>query len=139
MAGERRMDGYLGSLAIADLAHHDDVGILAEDRAQSVGKGEIDFRTDLHLSDTAELIFDWILDGDDVLFGRVDTAQAGIKRSGLARTGRSGRQDNAMALLDEPVDLAQIVAAKAQSIQIDIDHRLRAVEQAQHDALAKGG
>ena len=36
VAGERGLDRDLGRLGVADLADHDDVGVLAEDGAQAV-------------------------------------------------------------------------------------------------------
>ena len=38
VAGERRLDGDLRRLAVADLADHDDVGVGAHHRAQAGGE-----------------------------------------------------------------------------------------------------
>ena len=66
MAGERGLDGVLRRLAVADLAHHDDVGVLAQDVAQRRGEGDADLG--LH-RDLVELLvhhLDRVLDGGDV-------------------------------------------------------------------------
>src|SRR3989338_9567345 len=39
MAGERGLDGDVGRLAVADLADHDDVRVLAHNRAEPLGEG----------------------------------------------------------------------------------------------------
>ena len=64
--GEARLDGDLRSLEIADLADHDDVGILAEDRTERARKVELDLRIDLGLTDTVQRELDRILDRHDV-------------------------------------------------------------------------
>src|SRR5258705_7903166 len=51
---------------VADLADHDHVRVLAEDRAQRGGKRLLRLLPDLHLVDPADLHFHRILDGDDV-------------------------------------------------------------------------
>jgi hypothetical protein len=42
VAGERRLHGDLRGLAVAHLADHDDVRVLAQDGAQGVGEGQVD-------------------------------------------------------------------------------------------------
>src|SRR5689334_15599681 len=49
VAGERRLDRDLGRLGVADLADHDDVGVLADDRAQTAGEREADRRLHVDL------------------------------------------------------------------------------------------
>ena len=49
MAGERCLHRDLRGLEVADLADHDDVGILAQDRAQRAREVELDPRIDLRL------------------------------------------------------------------------------------------
>ena len=41
MAGQRGADGDLGGLGVAHLAHHDHVGVEAQDRAQPCGEGQV--------------------------------------------------------------------------------------------------
>ena len=49
VAGERRLDRHVGGLEVADLAHHDDVRVLAQERAHARGEGEVDLGLHLHL------------------------------------------------------------------------------------------
>ena len=98
MAGQRRLDGDLGGLGVADFADHDDVGILAHDRAQAVGEGQTDLRIDMDLVDAAQLILDRIFDGNDFFAGIVDLLQRAVKRCRFAAAGRAGDQNHAMRL-----------------------------------------
>ena len=74
----------LHRLHVADLAHHDDVRVLAHDRAQRVGEGEVDLRLHLDLVDARHLVFDRVLDGDDLHVGLVEAVERGVERGGLA-------------------------------------------------------
>ena len=69
VAGERRLHGDARGLEVADLADHDDVRVLAHDRAQRVGEVEPDLRLHLDLVDAVDLVFDRVLDGDDLDVG----------------------------------------------------------------------
>jgi hypothetical protein len=95
VTGQRRLHGDFGGFAVADLADHDDVRVLAQDRAQACGEGQLDLRVDLDLADAGELVFDGILDGDDVLLPVVEPGQGGVEGRGLARAGRTGNQEDA--------------------------------------------
>jgi hypothetical protein len=44
VAGERRLDRHVGGLVVADLAHHDDVRVLAHERLHARGEREVDVR-----------------------------------------------------------------------------------------------
>ena len=135
VAGERRVDRDLGGLAVADLADHDDVGIVAQERAQPGRERQVDLRVDRGLRDAVELVLDRILDGEDVEVGRVDLGQAGVERRRLAGAGRAGDEDDAVRPVDELVHLAQVIVAEADVGEVE-QHRL-AVEQTDGDALAR--
>ena len=49
VAGERGLHRHLRGLGVADLADHDDVGVLAQDRAQRGREGDVDLALHLHL------------------------------------------------------------------------------------------
>ncbi len=53
---EGGLDRDLRRLGVPDLPHHDDVGVLPEDRPQSAGEREVDLRVDLDLPDAVELV-----------------------------------------------------------------------------------
>ena len=72
MACERRLDGDLRRLQIPDLADHDDVRVLAQDRAQRVGKIEPDRRLHLDLVDAGKLIFNGVLHREELAVRAVE-------------------------------------------------------------------
>ena len=75
VAGERRLQRDLRRLAVADLAHHDDVRILPEDVAERLGEAEPDLRLHGDLVERLDDDLDRILDRDDVHLGRRDRSQ----------------------------------------------------------------
>src|SRR6516225_4347093 len=86
-----------------------------------------------------ELILDRILNSDDVLVGRIDTAETSVQGRRLTGAGGPGRQNDSMALPDQPIDLAKIVTRETEAIEVYVNQRLRSIKQAEHDALAKSG
>ena len=80
MSCQRRLHCDLGSLPITHFANHDDVGILAQDRAQRIGKSEIDLRMHLNLVDALQLVFHGIFNGDDLLRTRIKLGKRRIQR-----------------------------------------------------------
>src|SRR2546427_8758599 len=133
-AGERRLDRDLGRLGVADLAHHDDIGVLADDRAQPVREGEPDLRLHVDLIHAEQLVLDRILDGDELLVGRVDLVERPVERGRLAAAGGAGHQDHAVGLRDQPVELRERVLRETERPEGHDDRR--AVEDAEHDTLA---
>ena len=89
MPGQRRFDGGLERLAVADLADHDHVGILPQQRAQPLGEREAGLVVGLPLVDAGQRVFDRVFDGDDVLAGLDQLAERRIQRGGLAAAGRA--------------------------------------------------
>ena len=66
MPGERGMNCDVRGLGVAYLADHDHVGILANERAQSSRKSQANLRLDLGLVDSGDLVFDRILNGENL-------------------------------------------------------------------------
>ena len=75
VSGERGVDRDLRGLDVSDLADHDDVGVLPDDRAQGRRKRQAGPRIDRHLVDARDLILDRVLDRDDVVVERSSTAR----------------------------------------------------------------
>ena len=75
MPGKGRVNGYICSFPITNLANQNYVWILANHGAQPTGKGEIDLWVHLHLAYAVHLIFNWILDSENVLVWRVNVAE----------------------------------------------------------------
>ena len=137
MAGEGSLNGDLGRLAVADLAHHDDVRILPQNRAQPVRERELDLGIHLHLTDTLQLILDRVFDRDDVALGRVDGGERSVEGRGLAAPGRPGDEHDAVTLMDQPIDERRGPTREPELLEAE--QRRRSVEEPKHHTLAVGG
>ena len=90
VSGEGGLDRDARGLAVADLADHDDVGVVAQDRAQRRGERQPGARVDLNLVGAVEPVLDRVLDGDDVDLGPARLGRARRRASSTCRR-RSGR------------------------------------------------
>ena len=66
MTGVGSLESYFCCLCVANLAHHDHIGVLAKDGAQSGGKGYSCPLVNLDLIDAWQLILHWVFYSDDV-------------------------------------------------------------------------
>ena len=90
VAGQRRLHRDLRGFRVADLADHDLVRVVAQNRAQAARKGQSLFLVDRNLQHAGQLVLDRVFDGDDLVVAVVDLGDRGIERGGLAAS-RSGR------------------------------------------------
>ena len=132
--GEGRLDGDLCRLQVADLADHDDVGVLADDVAQGAGEGEPDLGLHLDLVDPADLVFHRVFHGDDLLVGRVDPVESPVEGGGLAASRGPRHEQDPVGLVDELLEDRKGCWGKAQAVQVD--HDPLAVENTHDHALA---
>ena len=103
---KRRLHGDLRGLEVADFADHDDVRVLAQDRAQPARERHLDARVDLRLADAVDVVLDRVLDRHDVARAVVDAIERGVQRRRLAGAGRAGDEQDAVRLVDQLVDVA---------------------------------
>src|SRR5882724_4716973 len=134
MAGQCRVDGDLCGFAVADFTDHNDIRILADERAHRRGEGQPDRRLDLRLVDARNLVFDGILDGKDLSRRLVQDRQHGRERRGLSASGRARDQDQPMRQRQQTAQ-RRFVAAE-QSDLAQIEQAAIARQQADYDALA---
>ena len=66
MAGQARLHRDLRRLQIADFADHDDVRVLAQNRAQGARETHFDAGVYLSLTDAVEVVLDRVLHRHDV-------------------------------------------------------------------------
>ena len=139
VAGESRLNGDLGRLRIPDLAHHDLVRIVAQNGAQSAGEGQPLLLVHRNLGDPLELVFDRILDGDDLVFLGLDLRDRGIQGGRLAASGGTGDQHHPVGLTDVAAELLQVGRVESHHFQVQLAellaHRLL-VQDAQDRILA---
>ena len=79
----------LGGLEVANLADHDDVRVLPQERAQRGREVQADVLVHLHLVDAVQVVLDRILGGGDVAIDRVELGERRVERRRLARAGRA--------------------------------------------------
>ena len=133
MACETGLDGDLYRLHVADLAHHHHVRILTQNGAQAAGEGHVDLGVDLRLANAVEVIFDRILDGENVLAAVVELHQRRVQRGGLARAGGPGHQHDPVGSRNDPLHRRVMLGTHAQLAQLQSASLF--VQQAQHHPL----
>ena len=92
MPGQRRLHRRQRGFQIADFTDHDHVGILPYDPLQQPVERQLDLRLHLNLIDAAQMVFDRVLDRDDLPADRIQCQQRRVKRRRLPAAGRSGDQ-----------------------------------------------
>jgi len=88
VAGERGFDARGHCLLVAHLAHHDDVGIGAQESFHDHGEIEARLAVHLHLAQTLLRDLDRILGRPDLRVGLVEVTHHRMERRRLARAGR---------------------------------------------------
>ena len=114
--GERRLDGDLGGLRVADLADQDLVRVVAQDGAQPPAK----VRPFFSLTGIWVTPRSWYSTGSSmvmILSSGVDLVERGVERGGLARAGGAGDQHHAVGLPDVSAQPLQIVGREAHHVQ----------------------
>ena len=84
VSGQAGIRGDTRCFQVANLANHNDVRRLAQNRTQRGGKGHANLWIHRYLVDAGHLIFDRLFYGDDLAVWFVDVMKTGIKRSRLA-------------------------------------------------------
>src|SRR5690242_1537010 len=79
VAGLRSLDADLGRFQVADLADHDHVRVLAQERAQGGGEGHAALDVLLDLVDALDADFDRVFHGRDVALGGVENIERGVQ------------------------------------------------------------
>ena len=119
MTSHGRLNGNLCGFEVANFTNHDDVGVLPQDGAQGLGKGQINFGVDLRLAHPGQFIFDGIFHRHDVAACGVQALQRGIQGGGFARACGAGDQDQPMGLCHQLLEAVQGVALHADILQAE--------------------
>jgi len=136
VAGDRGRDGPLEGRQVAKLADHDDVGVLAHDRAERSAEGQAPLRVHLHLRHAVELVLDGVLDGQDAASCAVDGVEHRVEQGGLARAGRAVDDREAVGEDTQLAHRRQGVIEQAKALELE--GGVAALEDAQDGALAEG-
>src|SRR3954452_1556300 len=117
VTGERRLHGDGGRFFVADLADHDLVGVVAKDGAQSARKRQPFLLIHRNLRDSSELVFDRILDRNDLVFRGLNLGKRGVQRRRFAGAGGSGDEHHSVRLFDELAELEQHLLVEAEDVE----------------------
>ncbi len=137
VAGLGGLDGDLGGLEVPDLADHDDIGVLAQERPQRAGEREPHLRIDVHLVDAGEVDLGRVFGGGDIAIFRVENVQCCVERYRFTASRRPRHQDHALRSVngfEEQVFLKVLV-----SEGVDSDLRSARIQNTQHHLLAEQG
>ena len=137
MTRQRGLNGNLSRLAIAHFTDHDDVRVLAQDRAQRTGKAESDLLVHLNLVDAFQLVLDRLFHGNDFVGTGVQLGQCGVQGGGFTRAGGAGDEQNTVRARQQQIKALQVVGGKAHGFQA-VTHA-GAVQHAHNDAFAVHG
>ena len=118
VAGERGLDGDVRGLPVADLAHHDHVGVGPQHRAQPGVEGHARLGRDLHLLDPRDVLLDGVLDCENAALAVVDGTERGVQGRRLARPRGARHQHGAVGLVDRRADVLQRARGHAASVSI---------------------
>ena len=86
-----------------------------------MSKGEPDFRMDLNLTDPRQLVFNGVLDRQDLALHRVELRQAAIEGRGFPGAGRAGDEHDPMGPRDERRQLLQMLGGQPQFPEV-VEH-----------------
>ena len=139
VAGQRGLQGGLGRGAIADLADHDDLGVLPHEEPQAGGQVQAGRRIDLRLGHAGHGHLDRVFQRDEAAAAAATCAdqfaQAGVDGGRLAAAGRPGNEDRAGGLAQQlPQRGAGTSARQAQVVEPLV--LARAAEEPHHGPLA---
>ena len=93
MSGQGGLHRHFRRFGVPDLAHHEDVRILAENAADGGRKREPDAGIHLHLAERRKDQLHRVFDRHDVHLGRRDVPEHRIEGRGLAASGGTGDQE----------------------------------------------
>ena len=121
MAGQCGLDGDGGRFLVAHFPDHDPVGVLAQEGTQDAREIQADAFVDGNLDDAVNVVLDGVLGGEELGVDRVDAAQGGVERGGLAGTGRAGDDEDAIGFLDRLGDVGVDGIGQAEVFEGEVD------------------
>ena len=117
------LDGDLGCLVVADLAHQDDVGVVPEDRPQHRRERHVDFRIHRDLDQPVDLVLHRVFGRDHLGGDLVHLVQDRVERRGLPRSRRPGHEDDPVRPVHHLAELRQRRRVHPNLVQVELHHR----------------
>ena len=134
VTGERGLDRNFYRFLVTNFTKKNCVGILTQNRPESSGKGQSTLEVDLDLIHSRKLVFNGILDRDNILLRGKNFPDAGIECCGLSTPRRPGDQEHPVGLVDGLANIDQRFLFEVQGIQVQC--QVARIQNTQHDFLA---
>ena len=134
VTGLRRLDRDIRGFQVANLADHDDIGVLAQEGFHRGREIQADFVVHVDLVDARHVDFHRVLRGGYIAVDTVQNVQTGIQRNSLAAAGGSGHQHHAGRLFDHRLEALPDIRRHAELLEA---HKIsRLIEQSEHHRFA---
>ena len=133
-ARHRCVGGAACRLAVTDFTEHQVIRIQPQDGLEPRGKSQAVLVVDLHLRNAVDLVFDGVLDRDDVARPHAQFVEHGVERGRLAAARRAGDQEHPADRAEPLLDVMLVILVHAQMIDALLD--ALGVEQADGDLFA---
>jgi hypothetical protein len=91
---------------------------LPDNGAKSIGECQPDLRLYLYLIDSAQLIFNRIFDGDDLLARIVNLLQGAVESCRFAASRGSSHEYHAMRLKNHAVEVVEYIGGKSDGLEL---------------------
>ena len=104
VAGKGCLNCDLRRLAVTNFTNQQHVGVVAQNCPKAPCECETRFFRNLNLVDAAQLVFDRVLNRDDLPNRIVDGIERRIKGRCLAASSRSGDQNNPVGQCQHPLE-----------------------------------
>src|SRR5258706_5547025 len=125
VSDQRGLNRYLRCFIVSNFADHDFVRVVAQDGTQSASKRQPFFLINGNLRDAANLIFNGVFDGDDLVFVGFNLVDSGVQSGRFTRAGWARDQHHSVWLADVPAKLPHIVLRKAHHVQTEVGNLFR--------------
>src|SRR5258708_4688929 len=116
VSGQRGLNRDLRCFIVSNFADHDFVRVVAQDGTQSASKRQPFFLINGSLRDAANLIFNGVFDGDDLVFVGFNLVDSGVQRGRFTRAGWARDQHHSVWLADIPAKLPHILLRKSHHV-----------------------
>src|SRR5262245_39603212 len=135
MSGKSGADGDVRGFKVSDFTDHNDIGVLAHYMTKPFCESEADLGIDMNLIDPVHLIFDRILDRDDLAVGDIDSLESTIKCCALTAACGSGDEENTVRFGRHLTHFFVKVVGESQSAKVN-QRGIRPVENTHDDAFS---
>src|SRR5262249_18234944 len=117
MAGQGGLNRDLSRFRVADFSDHYPVTVVSQNRPKSARERESFFFVHRDLDHPRELILNWILDRNELVFFDIHLCNSRIQGRGFSASGRTGNQHHPVGFGDGPSEPSQVFVIEAETIE----------------------